>query len=149
MSLSEIGKTSASIPMGIRLLRLLLAGMLMAHGWARLLAEGVVPFGGFLDGQGFPLGLYIAWAITMFEITGTIAFALGRFVPQTAFLFSLIYASGIVLVHAPVGWFVVGLGRNGMEYSVLLIACLLLVGAEHVSIEARTRLGLHPKDKDN
>ena len=32
---------------------------------------------------------------------------------------------GIVLVHAPSGWFVVGGGRNGMEYSVLLIAVLL------------------------
>ena len=40
----------------------------------------------------------------------------------------LVYLAGIVLVHAPAGWFVVGLGRNGMEYSVLLIACLLLVG---------------------
>ena len=36
-----------------------------------------------------------------------------------------------VLVHLPAGWFVVGLGRNGMEYSVLLIACLLLVGWQH------------------
>ena len=38
----------------------------------------------------------------------------------------------IVLVHAPAGWFVVGLGRNGAEYSVLLIACLLCVGLQHV-----------------
>ena len=28
-------------------------------------------------------------------------------------------------MHA--GWFVVGLGRNGMEYSVLIIACLVAV----------------------
>ncbi len=39
---------------------------------------------------------------------------------------------GIVLVHAPAGWFVVGHGRNGMEYSVLLIAALLCVGSQHV-----------------
>ena len=38
-----------------------------------------------------------------------------------------IYAMGILLVHAPEGWFVVGAGRNGMEYSVLLIASLALV----------------------
>jgi putative oxidoreductase len=29
---------------------------------------------------------------------------------------------GIILVHAKEGWFVVGAGRNGVEYSVLLIA---------------------------
>ena len=32
---------------------------------------------------------------------------------------------GILLVHREAGWFVVGLGRNGMEYSVLLIAVFL------------------------
>lgn len=37
---------------------------------------------------------------------------------------------GIVLVHAPHGWFVVGAGRNGMEYSVLLIVCLLLLALQ-------------------
>jgi uncharacterized membrane protein YphA (DoxX/SURF4 family) len=33
-------------------------------------------------------------------------------------------AAGIALVHWPAGWFVVGAGRNGMEYSILLILCL-------------------------
>ncbi|HKX54455.1 MAG TPA: hypothetical protein VJN01_00030, partial [Xanthomonadales bacterium] len=32
---------------------------------------------------------------------------------------------GIILVNAPEGWVVVGLGRNGMKYSVLLVFCLL------------------------
>lgn len=40
---------------------------------------------------------------------------------------------GIVLVHAPEGWFVVGLGRNGMEYSVLLIVCLLSLAYQDMS----------------
>jgi len=34
---------------------------------------------------------------------------------------------GIILVHFPEGWFVVGAGRNGMEYSVLLIVCFVSV----------------------
>jgi len=38
---------------------------------------------------------------------------------------------GIALVHAPAGWFVVGLGRNGMEYSILLIICLAAVIVAH------------------
>jgi len=34
---------------------------------------------------------------------------------------------GIALAHFPDGWFVVGGGRNGMEYSVLLILCLVVI----------------------
>ena len=34
---------------------------------------------------------------------------------------------GMFLVHYPAGWFVVGAGRNGMEYSVLLLAGLIAV----------------------
>ena len=44
-----------------------------------------------------------------------------------ALLFIAIYTMGIVLIHAVEGWFVVGAGRNGMEYSLLLIGSLALV----------------------
>ena len=112
-------------------LRLLLAAFIAAHGWARLISGGVVPFGAWLDSQGMPFGLVIAGAITAFEIAGTIAFAAGLGVFPLSLAYSAIYCVGIVMVHLPAGWFVVGLGRNGAEYSVLLIACLLLVGIQH------------------
>ena len=50
----------------------------------------------------------------------------------------MIYATGIVMVHAPNGWFVVGGGRNGAEYSVLLIVALLCVGAQHAPARRST-----------
>ena len=106
-------------------LRLLLAAFIAAHGWARLVAGGVVPFGAWLESQGFPFGVAIAGAITAFEIAGTIAFAAGVWVFPLSLAYAAIYAVGILLVHLPAGWFVVGLGRNGAEYSVLIIACLL------------------------
>jgi putative oxidoreductase len=109
-------------------LRLLLAVLIAIHGWARLLAGGVVPFGAWLDGLGFPFGFAIAAGITALEILGTPLLAWGRLLLVLVPAYVLVYLAGIVLVHAPAGWFVVGLGRNGMEYSVLLIACLLLVG---------------------
>ena len=113
-------------------LRIVLAGIVAAHGWARILAGGVAPFGGFLDAQGFPAGIAFAWAVTLVEVGGSVALALGRFVAPLCALFAAIYAVGIALVHAKAGWFVVGLGRNGMEFSVLLIACLLAVGLQAV-----------------
>lgn len=50
--------------------------------------------------------------------------------PTLAVGFSFIYAAGIALVHAKAGWFVVGLGRDSSEFSVLLIVCLLALGLQ-------------------
>lgn len=110
------------------ILRLALAGLLAAHGWARLLNDAVEPFGNWLNGQGFLIGSWIAWGVTVYEIVGTVLLASGRWVFPLTIGFALIYAAGLILVHLPAGWFVVGLGRNGMEYSVLLIIALLCVG---------------------
>lgn len=117
---------------GWLVLRLVLAGLIAAHGWARWWAGGVVPFGTWLDSQGWPGGLAIAIGVTTLEITGSVLLALGRWVPPLCLAFSAVYAMGIVLVHAKAGWFVVGLGRNGAEYSVLLITCLLVTGLQHL-----------------
>jgi putative oxidoreductase len=116
---------------GLLALRLLVAGLIAVHGWARLLAGGVMPFGGFLDGVGLPYGVALAAAITAIEIAATPLLAWGRWTAPLALLFAAIYAVGILLVHAPAGWFVVGLGRNGAEYSVLLIATLLAIAWSH------------------
>ena len=114
-------------------LRLTLAGLLAAHGWARLLNGAVEPFGLWLDGLGFVIGAGIAWGVTIFEIVGTLLLAAGRFVFPLALVFAAIYIAGLILVHLPEGWFVVGLGRNGMEYSVLLIITLICVGLHYRS----------------
>jgi putative oxidoreductase len=111
----------------LAVLRIVLAALLFAHGLVRVLDQGVVPFGGFLSAQGLPLGLGIAWFVTGFELAAAPLLALGfrRLISPVCLVFVLIYACGIWLVHWPAGWFVVGAGRNGMEYSVLLIAGLL------------------------
>jgi putative oxidoreductase len=122
---------------GWTMLRVVLAGLIGAHGWARLIAGGVVPFGGFLEKVGFPFGVWIAGAITAIEIVGSLLFVFGRGVFPLSLVYTFIYTMGIILVHAKAGWFVVGLGRNGAEYSVLLIACLLCVGIQHAPKRTR------------
>lgn len=116
--------------MGWLILRTTLAGLIAAHGWARYLAGGVEPFGDFLSHQGFPAGFYWAASVTVIEILGSGLLLFGVGVVPVACLFAAIYGLGIVLVHAKVGWFVVGLGRNGSEYSVLLIVCLLVLAIQ-------------------
>jgi putative oxidoreductase len=116
----------------LTLLRVTLALLIAIHGWARIAAGAVTPFGAWLDGLGWPFGLGIAWAVTLLEVAGTPLLALGRRgVLPLALGYMAIYAMGIALVHARAGWFVVGLGRNGMEYSVLLIVGLLCVALHH------------------
>lgn len=128
---ATLGTAESRSRLGWTMLRVVLAGLIAAHGWARWWAGGVEPFGDFLDAQGFPFGFAIAAGITALEIGGTVLLLAGRLVLPLCCVYAAIYAVGIVLVHAPAGWFVVGLGRNGSEYSVLLIACLLCVGLQH------------------
>lgn len=116
---------STSSKQALAAIRCGLAALLFVHGLARVLAGGVAPFGAFLDAQGLPFGIGIAWFVTVFELVAAPLLAWGRWVAPIALVFSAIYACGIWLVHAPAGWFVVGLGRNGMEYSVLILLCLL------------------------
>lgn len=111
--------------LALDMIRWALAGLIAAHGWARLLGGGVVPFGNWLDSQGIPLGFVVAAAVTAIEIVGTPLLALRKWVFPLAIAYAAIYVAGIVMVHAKAGWFVVGAGRNGAEYSVLLIVCLL------------------------
>ncbi len=135
---------------GLILFRILLCGIIAAHGWARLLSDGVLPFGGFLDTHDIPGGVLIAWVITLLEIVGSIVMAFGsRYTPHLCAVYAGIYAVGIVMVHMQEGWFVVGLGRNGMEYSVLLIASLVLVGYNHLPPEVHGRILAFRKDTDN
>jgi putative oxidoreductase len=111
----------------VSLIRVSVALLLAAHGWARLFAGGVVPFGDWLNSLGFPGGFWIAVAITGFEILGTAFLALDVFTVPVSLFYVVQLLAGIVLVHAPAGWFVVGLSRNGAEYSVLLVLCLVTV----------------------
>ena len=100
-------------------------GLLLAvHGWSRVLNGSVPGFGEWLGSQGFPAGAALAWAISLFEIFGSFCLVTGLFVRFVAPVHIAILAGGIAMVHAREGWFVVGGGRNGVEYSVLLIACL-------------------------
>lgn len=112
-------------PTGEALLRYALAVLIFIHGAHRIYDNGVTGFGGFLDAHGFPFGPALAWAITIYELIGPLLLAARRWVAPIALVSAVQYGIGIWLVHWQHGWFVVGSGRNGMEFSVLLIVALL------------------------
>ena len=113
---------------GIALLRVGVAVLLFIHGVFRVVDGGVTPFGGFLGTKGIPFGSAVAWLLTVVELIGTPLLAIGRFTRPLVVWFALELAAGIVLVHAKEGWFVVGGGRNGVEYSVALLIALIAIG---------------------
>ena len=108
-------------------IRVVLAAVMFIHGAVRISDGTVGGFGEFLGSQGFPLGFYLAWGITLFELVGSVLLAVGFYAWIIALIFAVLLAVGIALVHYKEGWFVVGHGRNGMEFSAVLIASLLAV----------------------
>jgi len=112
-------------------LRIVVALIMLIHGVGRIYLGIVDGFGEFLTLSGFPLGFYLAWAITIFEIVGSVSIALGFYVAPLAIIFAAHLLCGIYLVHLKDGWFVVGAGRNGMEFSVLLVASFITLAISH------------------
>jgi putative oxidoreductase len=111
-------------PLALTILRAGTAAILIAHGVARASLGIVDDFAVAFDQWGFPAGTWLAWLITVTEIVGGLALAAGHAVRPLTLWFAIQLAAGIYLVHASAGWFVVGAGRNGMEFSVLLLVCL-------------------------
>jgi len=118
---------SNQVRLGVTLLRVTVASVFVIHGITRLMNAGVGGFGEFIGSWGLPAGVALAWAITVVEVLGGMSLAAGYGVRVLAAWFAIVIGTGIVMVHASDGWFVVGAGRNGAEYSVLIIASLVAV----------------------
>jgi putative oxidoreductase len=109
------------------ILRLALLSIFIMHSIPGILSGDVNLFGTkYLDAVGFaPIGLYLAWIIKLSHVTLCLSILTDKFLKITSWITIIILVVGIVMVHLPDGWFVVGGGRNGVEFNILLIACLL------------------------
>jgi putative oxidoreductase len=117
------------------LLRGVLGFIFITHGIARLYYSSVGEFGEFLSANSIFLGEVIAWIITIGEIIGGLFLLIGYKVKYVVIFHFLVIASGIVLVHFENGWFVVGHGRNGMEYNLLILVVLLFIFSREIRRE--------------
>ncbi len=109
------------------IIRVLLAAVMFIHGAARISNGTVGGFGEYLGSQGFPIGFYLAWGITIFELVGSVLLAAGFYAWIIALIFAVQLVAGVFMIHSKEGWFVVGAGRNGMEFSFVLIVSLLAI----------------------
>lgn len=113
----------------LSMLRIALAVLIFIHGAFRASHWDpyVTGFGEWLTTQGFPEGFYWAAAVTIYELVGPLFLLARRFVTFACLGHIVIIGLGMFMVHMPAGWFVVGAGRNGVEYSVLLLVGLIAV----------------------
>ena len=111
------------------LLRLATAIILLVHSVPGMFNNGINDFGNlYLNQIGFaPMGVAIAWAIKLSHVVCAFCLLFQKFIKQACLLTISILVAGIVLVHFKEGWFVVGGGRNGVEFNFLLIAVLLTI----------------------
>jgi putative oxidoreductase len=110
-------------------LRFAIAVILFIHGIGGMFNNGVSDFGNlYLNQIGFaPFGLFLAWAIKLSHVATTFSLLFEKYVLWTGAITIFILVVGIVLVHYPNGWFVVGGGRNGVEFNFLLIFALVSI----------------------
>lgn len=86
----------------------------------------------FLNKIGFaPLGVPIAWGVVIGQLVTSLLLIMNRGVIVSCIINICILIAGIVTVHYSEGWYVVGAGRNGMEFSFILIIVLLFILLSH------------------
>ena len=103
--------------------------ILLVHGLAGMFNNGINDFGNlYLNQVGFaPFGVVVAWLVKLSHVGLVISLLTDRYLKFMAITTILILIAGIIMIHFKEGWFVVGGGRNGMEFNFLLIMCLLAV----------------------
>jgi putative oxidoreductase len=121
------------VELSLSIVRIVTALLIFIHGAFRASHWDpyVSGFGEWLSAQGFPRGLYWAAAVTVYELIAPWFIIARRLVTPACLGHIGILALGAYLVHYPAGWFVVGAGRNGMEFSLLLITALAAVAWAH------------------
>lgn len=114
---------------GTLLLRIAIAIILLTHSVFGMFNNGINDFGNlYLNQIGFaPFGIFLAWSIKLSHVVAAILLILNKYVKLAGFVTIFVLLMGIILVHFKEGWFVVGGGRNGIEYNFLLIVVLFTI----------------------
>lgn len=95
------------------------------HGFSH--PENMPHFGAYLSGLGYPFGVAMAWAVIIVQTLCSLALIVNCMVIPACLGHMVIIIAGIVHVHYPNGWYVVGPGAGGMEWGFILLVCLSAV----------------------
>ncbi|WP_343623480.1 DoxX family protein [Flavobacterium lindanitolerans] len=111
------------------ILRFAVALILIMHSVPGMFNNGIHEFGTlYLNKVGFaPYGVLLAWLIKLSHVVAAVLLLLNKYVKIASIVTIFVLIMGIIMVHYPEGWFVVGGGRNGVEFNFLLIFVLLAI----------------------
>lgn len=113
------------------MLRVALALVFLIHAIVRIMTKGSIDdfATSTFNRVWFITPKMIVLAITAFEIIGGILLIAGYQVRWISAGFIILLLTGIVLIHAQLGWFVGEFGTGGCEYSFILIFAFTAVAA--------------------
>lgn len=111
------------------ILRFAVAVILIMHSVPGMFNNGINDFGNlYLNTVGFaPYGVFLAWLIKLSHVAAAVLLLWNKYVKLASIVTIFILVIGIVMIHFNEGWFVVGGGRNGVEFNFLLIFVLLAI----------------------
>ncbi len=111
----------------IGLLRVLVGLVLLPHPLHPFVlwdVEGMRGFGEFVSQAGWPMGVPLVWTVVTLQGLCCLALVAGRFVVPACLGLMGVLGTGTVMVHYP-AWFIVGPGRDGMEFPLTYLTVYL------------------------
>lgn len=108
-------------------IRFAVATIMTMHSVPSFITMDVLNFGAdFLAPEGFGIfGVPLAILVKLIQLISVWALLFNRFLKLFSILNICILLSGIIMIHYNEGWYVVGGGRNGIEFNFLLIFIFL------------------------
>jgi putative oxidoreductase len=123
------GHETPSSRHALEFVRIASASILIIHPLGGLRdPAGLNDLGLYFSSLGFPFGVQLVWGSMFLQIASSLALIARRFIVPACLGHILVLGTGIWLFHLP-HWFVigpdnvVGPGKEGIEYSTLLVTC--------------------------
>ena len=126
--------------------RVVLGVVLFAHGWQKLIVDGIAETHTQFEALGIPLAIASASFVTLVEFVGGVLIVLGALTPVVALLHLVVMIGAAAFVHIANGIFA---ADHGLALVAVIAACELILatgGAGRFSVDhlARTRWGASP-----
>lgn len=137
LSLPAVQRLAPKVPL---LLRAVIGGVMLLHGWNKLTQMGPANFGsGMLDGLGVPAPVAAGWLVTGIELVGGAMILAGLLTRIAAGLNALVLAFATILVKVDLGVIAeMGSPLPGAELDLALIAgavALVVLGPGRPSLD--------------
>jgi putative oxidoreductase len=116
----------ATADVALLLTRLLLGTIMFAHGYQKLMIDGLGRTTEGFESMSIPVAIFSAAFVTVVEVVGGFLVVLGALIPVVAACYLVVMVGAAVFVHIPNGMFV---ASGGWELVGVIAAVLLALAA--------------------